>query len=106
MIANRTLELDDYLAMGRRHLKSLLILPLVGVVVSILVSFAFSPKYTSVSLVGVERQTVTLLPNAPFIQVTHMVAPSLRERMMALQQRVLSRAQLQTLIGSLGLARD
>jgi uncharacterized protein involved in exopolysaccharide biosynthesis len=105
MIANRTLELADYLAMGRRHLALLLLAPL-GLIVGFLASFGFAPKYTSVSLVAVEKQTVNLLPNAPWVQVSHIITPPLRERMMALQARVLSHNQLQPLVNRLGLAKD
>jgi uncharacterized protein involved in exopolysaccharide biosynthesis len=105
MIANRTLDLDDFLTMARRHLMLILFSPLLALAAGFSISFAFSPRYTSVSLVGVERQTVNLLPGAPWVQVRSIVTPTMRERMMTLQQRVLNRSQLQALVNRLGLAR-
>jgi polysaccharide chain length determinant protein (PEP-CTERM system associated) len=99
MIANRALELDDYLAMLRRRLKLILIPALLALLAGFLISFAFSPRYTSRSLVLVERQTV------PAGYVRPIVTASVRDRVITLQQQVLSRNQLQALVNRLGLAR-
>ena len=58
MIENRELIMDDYLAMLRRRLKIILIPALLAPVAGFALSFAFSPKYTSQSLVLVEEQKV------------------------------------------------
>jgi glycosyltransferase involved in cell wall biosynthesis len=58
MIENRELTMDDYLAMLRRRLKVILIPALLAPLVGFAISFAFSPKYTSTSLVLVEEQKV------------------------------------------------
>jgi Capsular polysaccharide biosynthesis protein len=58
MIENRELTMDDYLAMLRRRLKVILIPTLLAPLVGFAVSYAFSPKYTSQSLVLVEEQKV------------------------------------------------
>jgi len=106
MIANRTLDFDDYLRMVRRHVVVLLISPVLALIAGFLISFGIPQKFTSASLVGVEPQTVNLMPNAPWIQVRSITAPSLRERMMTLQQTVLSHNQLQRLVSHLSLAKD
>jgi polysaccharide chain length determinant protein (PEP-CTERM system associated) len=100
MIANRALELDDYLAMFRRRLKLILIPALVATLAGFLISFVFSPKYTSRSFVLVERQTV------PAGYVRPIVTASVRDRVITLQQQVLSRNQLQGLVNRLSLARN
>src|SRR5206468_980724 len=51
MIENRELSMDDYLAMLRRRLKVILIPALLAPLAGFLISFAFSPKYTSQSLI-------------------------------------------------------
>jgi len=98
MIANRVLDLDDYLAMARRRLKLILIPALVALVAGFLCSFGFSPKYTSRSQVLVERQTV------PAGYVRPIVTASVRDRVITLQEQVLSRNQLQALVNRMGLA--
>ncbi len=99
MIANRVLDLDDYLAMARRRLKLILIPALVALVAGFLCSFGFSPKYTSRALVLVERQTV------PAGYVRPIVTASVRDREITLQQQVLTRDRLQALVNHLGFAR-
>src|SRR5271170_7217564 len=99
MIANRVLELDDYLAMSHRRMKVILIPGLVVLVVGFFISFVFSPKYTSKSLVLVERQTI------PAGYVRPIVTATVRDRMITLQQQVLSRNQLQAMVTRVGLQR-
>jgi len=99
MIANRELDLDDYLAMFRRRLKLILVPTLAALAAGFLISFGFSPKYTSRSLVLVERQTV------PAGYVRPIVTATVRDRMITLQQQVLSRNQLQAMVTRVGLQR-
>ena len=58
MIENRDLTLDDYLAMLRRRMKMILIPALLAPLVGFLISYFFTAKYTSQSLVLVEGQKV------------------------------------------------
>jgi len=58
MIQNRELTMDDYLAMLRRRLKVILLPVLLSPLAGFLISFAFTPKYTSQSLILVETQKV------------------------------------------------
>ena len=58
MIQNRDLTMDDYLAMFRRRAKIILIPALLAPIVGFLVSYVFTPKYTSQSTILVEGQKV------------------------------------------------
>jgi len=99
MIENRELNIDDYLAMLRRRLKVILIPALLAPLVGFLISFAFPPKYTSQSLVLVEEQKV------PEGYVKPVVTEDITQRIMTMQQQVLSRNRLQPMIDRLGLAK-
>jgi polysaccharide chain length determinant protein (PEP-CTERM system associated) len=100
MIANRTLELDDYLAIARRHVKLICIAVVLATVIGFLISFTFAPQYTSRSLVLVERQTI------PAGYVRPIVTTSAIDRIASLQQQVLSRSRLEALVARLSLARN
>lgn len=100
MIENRVLDLDDYLAIGRRHLKLIAFAALGATALGFAISFAFSAQYTSSSLVLVERQTI------PAGYVKPIVTTSLVDRIVALEQRVLSRSQLEAMVRRLGLAKE
>ena len=58
MIENRELSMDDYLAMLRRRMKVILIPALLAPLAGFLVSYVFSPKYTSKSLVLIEAPKI------------------------------------------------
>jgi uncharacterized protein involved in exopolysaccharide biosynthesis len=110
MISNRVLLLDDYLAMGRRHFKTILFLALVALVAGFLLSFAFSPKYTSTSQIQVEKPTALpsgiVKPFAPsYLQINFREIGERRERIRVLEQQILSRSHLQTMVERLGLAK-
>ena len=64
-----------------------------------LISFALTPKYTSLSLLLVEGQLV------PTGYVTPIVTEHVSNRMVTLQQNVLSRSRVKPLVERLGLAR-
>jgi uncharacterized protein involved in exopolysaccharide biosynthesis len=99
MIQNRELSMDDYLAMLRRRLKVLLTPALVAPLVGFLVSFGFSPKYTSQATILVEGQKV------PEGYVAPVVTEDLTQRIATMEQRVLTRGKLQPMIERLGLAK-
>jgi len=98
MIENRELTLDDYFAILRRRWKVLLIPTLLAPLVGFGISFAFSPKYTSQSLVLVEGQRV------PEGYVKPVVTEDLGRRITQLEQRALSAEQLRPLIEKYNLA--
>src|SRR5436309_9300637 len=97
MIENRELTMDDYLAMLRRRLKVILIPALIAPIAGFLISYAFSPKYTSQSLVLIEEQKV------PEGYVKPVVTEDITQRIATMQQQVLSRNRLQPMIEKLKL---
>ena len=97
MIENRELTMDDYLAMLRRRMKVILIPALVAPLAGFLISYAFTPKYTSQSLVLVEEQKV------PEGYVKPVVTEDITQRIATMQQQVLSRNRLQPMIEKLQL---
>ena len=100
MIENRELTVDDYLAMLRRRAKVILIPALLAPLAGLLISYAFTPKYTSQSLVLVEGQKV------PESIVQSVVTQDLTGRVATLQQQVLSQSRLQPMVERLGLAKS
>jgi polysaccharide chain length determinant protein (PEP-CTERM system associated) len=96
---NRELSMDDYLAMLRRRMKVILIPALLAPLAGFLVSYAFSAKYTSQSLILVESQKV------PEGIVQPVVTEDLTERIATLQQQVLSQSSLQPMLERSGLAK-
>lgn len=100
MIANREYTLDDYFAMARRRAKIILIPALLAPVAGLLISFAFTPRYTSQSLVMVEGQKV------PESMVQPVVSEDLTARIATLQQQVLSQSRLQPMLERIGVARS
>jgi polysaccharide chain length determinant protein (PEP-CTERM system associated) len=99
MTETRELTMDDYLAMLRRRMKVILIPALLAPLAGFLVSYVFSAKYTSQSLVLVEGQKV------PEGIVQPVVTADLTERIATLQQQVLSQSRLQPMLERSGLAK-
>ena len=99
MSENRELSMDDYLAMLRRRLKVILIPALLAPIAGFLVSYAFSPKYTSQSTVLVEGQKV------PDSYVTPVITADFTQRVQTLSQEVRSPTRLRPVIESLGLVK-
>lgn len=99
MIANRELGIEDYLAIGRRRLWLVLIPALIAPLIGFAISFAFSPRYTSRSLVQVQAQIV------PAGYVKPIITAPVSDRIATVQQNVLSRDRLRPLVARLDLAR-
>jgi polysaccharide chain length determinant protein (PEP-CTERM system associated) len=97
MIGNRELSIGDYLAMLRRRLTVIVILLLLAPLTGFLVSYAVPPRFLSQSLVLVEGQKVAEGYVKPVFK------EDVSQRILVLQQQVLSRARVQTLIERLGL---
>ena len=91
MIASRLSKSEDRVATSRR-LKVILVSALAALLAGFLISFAFSPRYTSKSLVLMER------PTGPAGSGKPGSTASVRDRMLTLQREVLSRSQLQALV--------
>lgn len=99
MMENRELTMDDYLAMLRRRRKVILIPLLLAPLAGFLVSYVFSPKYTSKSLVLVES------PKIPDTVVQQVFSEDLTQHVATIEQQVLSPGRLRPMIDRLGLAR-
>ena len=95
MIENRVLNMDDYGAMLRRRLRVILLPTLLAPIVGFLVSFAFTPKYTSQAGVLVEGQKV------PQGYVASVVTEDLSQRIGTLEQKALGADRLRPLIEKL-----
>jgi polysaccharide chain length determinant protein (PEP-CTERM system associated) len=91
--------MDDYLAMLRRRLKVILLPALLAPFVGYLASFAFAPRYTSQSLVLVEEQKV------PEGYVKPVITADVMQRIATIEQKVLSRNQLQPMVERLNLVK-
>jgi polysaccharide chain length determinant protein (PEP-CTERM system associated) len=85
--------------MARRRWAWVLIPALVAPLAGFLISFALTPKYNSQSLLLVEDQVV------PTGYVSPIVTAHVSDRMITMQQNVLSRARLQPIVDRLGLVR-
>src|SRR5258705_8682257 len=92
MIDNRDLTLDDYLAILRRRSKMILIPALLAPLGGFLISYFFTAKYTSQSLVLVEGQKV------PEGVVQPVVTADLAQRIATMQQQVMGRNRLQPIV--------
>src|SRR6202167_5166877 len=92
MIQNRELTMDDYLAMLRRRAKVILIPALLAPLVGFLVSYAFTPKYTSQSTILVEGQKV------PDTMVQPVATEDLAARINTLVAQVTSQAALKPML--------
>jgi uncharacterized protein involved in exopolysaccharide biosynthesis len=99
MIENRDLTIDDYLGMLRRRLKLILVPALLAPLMGYLISYAFTAKYTSQSLVLVEGQKV------PEGVVQPVVTQDLAQRVATMQQQVLGHNRLQPMVERLGLLK-
>jgi uncharacterized protein involved in exopolysaccharide biosynthesis len=99
MSENRELSMDDYLAMLRRRLKVILIPTLLAPLAGFMVSYVFSPKYSSQSTVLVEGQKV------PDSYVLPVITSDFTQRVQSLSQEVLSPSRLRPVIRSLAIVK-
>ena len=96
---NRVLTLDDYLAMLRRRMKVILIPALLAPLAGFLVSYGFSSKYTSQSLVLVQA------PKIPDAVVQQVFTEDPTQHINTIEQQVKSPSRLRPMVERLGLAR-
>ena len=96
---NRELTMDDYLAMFRRRMRVILIPALLAPLAGFLVSYAFSPKYTSQSLVLVEA------PKIPDAVVQQVFTEDLTQHIATIEQQVLSPSRLRPMVERWGLTK-
>ncbi len=99
MSENRELTMDDYLAMLRRRLKVILIPTLIAPLGGFLISYVFSPRYTTQSTVLVESQKV------PDSYVMPVITADFTQRVQTLSQEILSPTRLRPVIHSLAVVK-
>jgi polysaccharide chain length determinant protein (PEP-CTERM system associated) len=99
MTENRELTMEDYLAMARRRLRVVLVPLLMAPIAGFGISYLFSPRYTSQSMVLVEGQKV------PTSYVAPVITSDFTQQIATLQQQILSVARLRPVIQSLGLVK-
>lgn len=97
MIMNRQLGMEDYLGMLRRQKWWILIPAILAPVIGLLVSYAVPAKFTSTSAVLVEAQQIQ--------GVAPIVTADLLQRIVTMEQQVLSTGRLKPMIERLGLAK-
>jgi polysaccharide chain length determinant protein (PEP-CTERM system associated) len=99
MTENRELTIDDYLAMLRRRLKVILVPALLAPLAGFLISYLFSPKYTSQSLVLVQGQEV------PDNLVQPVITADFTQRLASMQQQVMAANRLRPMIERLNIVK-
>ena len=99
MITSREQTIDDYISILRRRLWLILIPAMVAPGIGFGISYFFPPKYTSTSTVLVEE------PKVPGNLVQPIITEDALRRITGLEQEVLSRNRLQTVVERLGLAK-
>lgn len=100
MVQQRGLEIDDYVAILRRRWWLLLLPAILGSALAYGVSLMLLNRYTSRSLVLVERQQV------PDNFVQPVISTNLDQRLASLEEQILSRTRLQPLIQNFGLFKE
>jgi uncharacterized protein involved in exopolysaccharide biosynthesis len=91
-ISRRSLDVEDYIDIGRRHAGWIAGPAFFGLVVSICVAFVLQNTYTSQATMQITPAHVT----ENMVQST--IASSLNERIMTMQQQILSRTELSSII--------
>jgi protein tyrosine kinase modulator len=99
-MVQQQLEIDDYLAILRRRWWLLMLLGILGAAIAYGTSLLLLNRYTSRSLVLVERQQV------PDNFVQPVVTTDLDQRLATLEEQILSRTRLRPLINTFGLFKD
>jgi uncharacterized protein involved in exopolysaccharide biosynthesis len=89
--------MEDYSAILRRHKRTLILLAILGPAVGYLVSLALPKEYTSQTVILVEQPAVS--PS----YVTDISTGDLKQRLTTLQEQILSRSRLESIINKFGL---
>ena len=97
MSQSRPFELEDYLAIGRRWWSLFLVCSLAGLGIGYGASLILPPRYTSETLMLVQRQRV------PNNFVEPLITEELNARIASIQEQTLSRTRLQPIIERYGL---
>lgn len=101
-ISRRALDVEDYIDIGRRHVSWIVGPAFFGVVVSIVVAFLLPNEYVSHATMQITPAQIS----DNLVQST--ISTALNERIMQMQQNILSRSTLSSIINDpkLGLYKD
>lgn len=88
----RKLQLEDYLAIGRRRVRWIVVPTIVVPLLAIIACFILPARYTSVALILIEGQKV------PGDYVKSVVNEDLNNRLMNIKEQIFSRTRLQPVI--------
>ena len=97
MIGHRQLTMEDYTAILRRHKRTLILLAILGPAVGYLLCFVLPKEYTSQTVILVEQPAVSAS------YVTDINSGDLKQRLTTLQEQILSRSRLESMITKFGL---
>jgi len=97
MIMNRQLGMEDYMGMVRRQKWWIIVPALIAPVLGLVISYAVPAKFTSTSAVLVEGQAIQ--------GVSPIVTSDLLQRIVKMEQEILSTARLKPMIERLDLAK-
>jgi polysaccharide chain length determinant protein (PEP-CTERM system associated) len=97
MLGHRDLSVDEYMQMLRRRLWWIVVPAVLAPLIAVGVSLRLPNRFTSQTLVLVERQKV------PDTYVTPVVSEVLNARLATMQEQILSRTRLQPVIDRFGL---
>jgi len=96
----KQLTLQDYLGIARRRKRLLIIPPVLCAIAGFATSFFFNAKYTSTALVLVQG------PRVATSLVKPAVSDDLNERLLAMEQQILSRSRLEPVLQRFGLYKE
>src|SRR6266567_1838657 len=100
MLAGRELTIDDYFGILRRRIWWIVVPALLGTLIAYGVSLRIQKRYTSRGLVLIEGQKV------PGNFVQPVVAQGIADRLGNMEQQILSRSRLQSVIERFGLFKQ
>ena len=100
MVARREFTPEDYLRMARRHWKMIAGLAILGTVVGFALTFILPKRYTSQTLVLVDK------PAVPATVVNAAPTDDMDQRLAAMQSQILSRTRLEPIIVQYGLYQN
>ncbi len=96
----KQLTLQDYMGIARRRKWLLMLPPVICAVAGFVTCFFLKPKYTSTTLVLVEG------PRVAANLVKPAITEDLNERLLAMEQQILSRSRLEPVMQRFGLYKD
>ena len=97
MIGHRQLTMEDYAAIFRRHRRTLIVMAILGPALGYFLCLVLPKEYTSQTVVLVKQ------PVVPTSYVTDISSGDVKQQLTTLQEQILSRSRLESMIDKLGL---